>query len=101
MHFVYLLESESFHTWYIGYTTDIQNRVMAHNLGKNVSTVYRRPWKLLYYEAYLEKADALGREKFLKSGSGHRFLRKQLAQYFSAHIFNPPQIPILESGAKC
>ena len=39
------------------------------------------PWKLIYYEAYTEEADALGRERYLKSGGGRRFLRLQLAHY--------------------
>jgi hypothetical protein len=30
--------------------------------------------KIDYYEAYLEQADALGREKYLKSGADRRFL---------------------------
>ena len=81
MHFVYILESEVTRTWYIGYTTDIQNRLEAHNQSRNISTAHGGPWKLIYYEAYLKKMDAIGREKFLKSGSGHRFLKKQLRHY--------------------
>ncbi len=45
------------------------------------ATSYRGPWKLIYYEAYLEQPDALGRERYLKSGAGRRFLRAQLADY--------------------
>jgi putative endonuclease len=82
MHFVYVLESKAAKQWYIGYTLNIDQRVEAHNEGKNISTSQKGPWKLIYYEAYLEKRDALGREKFLKSGSGHRFIQKQLAHYF-------------------
>jgi hypothetical protein len=36
---------------------------------------------LIYYEAYTEREDAEGREKFLKSGAGRRFLRTQLRHY--------------------
>ncbi|HYK24226.1 MAG TPA: hypothetical protein VEU75_06135, partial [Candidatus Acidoferrum sp.] len=43
---------------------------------------YRGPWKLIYYEAYIDQRDAEGRERYLKSGSGRRFLRKQLRHYF-------------------
>jgi len=39
--------------------------------------------KLIYFEAYLNQSDALGREKFLKSGSGHRFIKKQLNNYLA------------------
>jgi hypothetical protein len=34
-----------------------------------------------YYEAYIEEADAIGRERYLKSGGGRRFLRMQLGHY--------------------
>ena len=39
------------------------------------------PWKLIYYEAYLEQSDALGRERYLKSGAGRRFFKAQLKYY--------------------
>ena len=83
MYFVYVLQSELDKSWYIGFSTAIDQRVDEHNSGKNHSTKFRRPWKLIYYEAYLHKLDALGRERFLKSGSGHRFLRKQMVHYFT------------------
>ncbi|HJN84915.1 MAG TPA: hypothetical protein QF873_01175 [Patescibacteria group bacterium] len=35
----------------------------------------------MYYEAYRNKMDALGREKFLKSGAGRRFVKKQVRHY--------------------
>lgn len=47
------------------------------------STKFRKPLELIYYEAYLNSNDALGREKFLKSGSGHRYLTKQLKNYIA------------------
>lgn len=83
MYYIYLLQSEYDRLWYIGFTEDPFRRIEEHNNGKNLSTRNRRPWKLIYFEAYLEKRDALGREKFLKSGSGHRFLKKQLVHYFA------------------
>ena len=68
-------------SWYIGYTSDLKKRLQAHQRGENASTSYRGELKLIYYEAYLHKMDAIGRERFLKSGSGRRFLKKQLAHY--------------------
>ena len=82
MYFVYILESQKDHNWYIGFSRDIEQRLAQHNAHKNRSTRFRGPLKLIYYEAYIEKKDALGRERFLKSGSGHRFVRKQLQNYF-------------------
>ena len=81
MFIVYILESLKDQGWYIGFTTDLKKRLDYHNTGKNTSTKNRRPLKIIYAEVYLDKRDALGREKFLKSGSGRRFLKKQLKCY--------------------
>jgi putative endonuclease len=47
------------------------------------ATSHRGPWQLIYYEAYLNQADALGRERYLKSGAERRFLKAQLRHYLS------------------
>lgn len=83
-YYVYLLESEMDKSWYIGFTLGITNRLLAHNSGKNASTKHKRPWRMIYFEAYVNKQDALGREKFLKSGSGRMFLKKQLKNYLES-----------------
>ena len=81
MFVVYLLESSKDKSWYIGYTMNIIKRIKSHNKGENKSTKNKLLWKVIYYEMYLNKMDALGREKFLKSGAGRRFLKKQLYNY--------------------
>jgi len=63
---------------YKGITSDLQRRVKEHKLGKVQSTRYKRPIKLIYYEAYLLKSDAERRERFLKTTKGRRLLRQQL-----------------------
>ena len=80
-YFAYVLESKRDKSWYIGFSTNIKDRLQVHNSGKNVSTKSKRPWKIIYFEGYLDKRDALGREKFLKSGSGHTYLKKQLKNF--------------------
>ncbi len=81
MYFVYVLKSQLDNGWYIGYSEDLDRRLIEHNSGKNISTHARRPFILIYYEAYVNKLDALGREKFLKSGAGRNFLKKQMSHY--------------------
>ena len=83
MHYVYVLRSLKDGKLYTGYTTDLRDRVATHNSGKARSTRNRRPLRLIYYEAYLVAQDAKAREQFLKSGSGKRFIRRQLAHYLS------------------
>lgn len=86
MHHVYLIESEVSGKKYIGYTIDLKRRLSEHNDHKNVSTSKGQRWKLIYCETYMNKMDALGWEKFLKSGAGWRFLKKQLKFYLLEHV---------------
>jgi putative endonuclease len=85
MHYVYVLHSVRDHGFYIGYSTNLRKRFEQHSQGYSLATSYRGPWKLIYYEAYLEQAGALGRERYLKSGAGRRFLRSQLKHYLRKH----------------
>lgn len=80
---VYVLQSEMDSGLYIGMTSDLPKRLERHRNGESPSTKGRRPWKLIYYEAYLLESDAEGRELFLKSGAGRRFLDKQLRNHFA------------------
>jgi len=83
MFYTYLLESLIDKTWYIGYTSDLRSRFIGHNKGKNIATNGKKPWKLIYYEAYIDRIDAKKRERFLKSGSGRKFLKKQILYYLA------------------
>lgn len=68
MYYVYVLFSEKDRNIYTGYSSDLKKRVKEHQRGKVESTKNRKPLKLIYYEAYLNKFDAQKREKYLKSG---------------------------------
>jgi putative endonuclease len=81
MFYVYLLHSVADRSFYIGYSTDLKRRLSEHKQGASIATKHRGPWKLIYYEANIERDDAEGRERYLKSGGGRRFLRKQLRHY--------------------
>ena len=81
MHYVYVLRSRTDDGFYIGYSANLRKRLAQHDEGISRSTAHRRPWRLIYYEAYLDQADALGRERYLKSGAGRRFLKAQLSNY--------------------
>jgi putative endonuclease len=93
MFYVYVLQSESDAGLYIGFSTDLRRRLKEHRDGKSLATSHRGPWRLIYYEAYLEEADALGREKYLKSGGGRRFLKAQLRHHLIKH-----PLPAAQSG---
>lgn len=83
MHYVYVLQSAADQGLYIGYSGNLRRRLREHQSGQSSSTSHRGPWELIYYEAYREELDARGREEFLKSGLGRRFLAKQCRHHFS------------------
>jgi putative endonuclease len=85
MHYVYVLRSLRDDGFYIGYSSNLRRRMRQHSEGSSFVTSYRGPLKLIYYEAYLEQADALGRERYLKSGAGRRFLQSQRKNYLRKH----------------
>jgi len=81
-YYVYLLENQNDKSWYIGMTLDLRQRLKEHQSGKGGRTTkLKKNWKLIYFEGYPEKQDAMGREEFLKSGSGRKYLKKQLSHY--------------------
>ncbi len=65
---------------YYALCTDIRNRFEDHNLGKSRATKPFRPYKLIYYEAFLKKIDAKSREVYLKSGWGFRTIKRILKE---------------------
>ena len=81
MFYTYVLLSENDKTFYTGFTKDLKKRLNEHQKGSVDSTAHRRPLRLIYYEACLNENDAIKREKYLKSGSGRRFLRNRIETY--------------------
>tara|TARA_R110002020_G_scaffold172650_1_gene363046 strand:- start:274 stop:567 length:294 start_codon:yes stop_codon:yes gene_type:complete len=82
-YYVYVLESLKDGNKYTGYTQDLSSRFEAHQSGKVTSTKHRRPFKLIYFEGCLTQADALKREKYLKTHYGKMFLGNRLKSYFT------------------
>jgi putative endonuclease len=83
MYYVYVLENIDDGKLYIRYSSNLRQRIRDHLSGKGSRlTKLGGHWKLIYYESYLCQTDAIGREKFLKGGSGRKYLNKQLKNYF-------------------
>ena len=82
-HYVYILRSEKDKLLYVGYTKDIENRIVYHNTGKVSSTKNRQPLTLIYYEVCLNQQDATHREKYLKTSWGKRYIKARLKNYLT------------------
>mgnify|MGYP002347011035 FL=1 len=71
MWYFYILQSQkNINYFYKGSTNDLQRRLQEHEQGLTVSNKAYRPFKLIYYEAYLTERAARERETAVKkSGS--------------------------------
>ena len=81
MYYVYLIQDRSSQTIYVGYTTDLRQRLAHHQSGDGSRfTARRRDWRLIYYEAYADEQDARDRERRLKQyGQSIRHLKNRLS----------------------
>ncbi len=70
MFYVYILKSLKDESNYIGYTNDLKRRFEEHNKKQVVSTKFKAPFKLVYYEAYIKQSEAKRRERNLKRFAG-------------------------------
>ena len=75
--YVYILGSANGRSvrTYVGWTTDLDKRLAAHNAGSGARSTRGRQWHLLYAERYQNRPEAMSREWHLKR---NRKMRKVL-----------------------
>ena len=78
-YFVYLIgnnKNKKF-TTYVGYTNNLKKRINLHNANKGAKFTRGRVWKLIYYEKYQTKKEAIAREYYIKKNKKIRNLLKK------------------------
>jgi putative endonuclease len=87
--FVYILESVATGQRYVGQTKDLDRRLFEHNSREHNLCKYTSrhsgPWELIHSERYATRSEAMGREKWLKSGVGRRWIDEHIGRA------SPPQ----------
>ena len=69
VYYVYILRSSDT-SFYVGSTTNLEDRILAHNAGRGSAyTSTRRPVRLMYMEHFKTEAEAVKRERQLKRWS--------------------------------
>jgi putative endonuclease len=75
----YVLYSSKHNKIYIGYTSDLEIRIISHNeKATRGFTIKYRPWKIVHTESFMTKSEAMKREKELKSARGRKFIWNQI-----------------------
>jgi predicted GIY-YIG superfamily endonuclease len=77
-YYVYLIRSVKHpQTVYVGYTTNVKDRLKTHNSGGSIHTRKDKPWELVVCTLFKDRNSAKQFEKYLKSQSGRAFIKKR------------------------
>lgn len=80
LYYVYILYSESSNKYYVGYTGgNIQERLRKHNTNHKGFTGRYNDWKLVYQEVFIDKIEAIEREKKIKSMKSRIYIEKLIS----------------------
>lgn len=82
-YYVYILQSLLNKSFYIGYSSDLKKRFKEHNSGESKATKPFIPYKLIFYEAFLNRIDAKNREEYLKGGYGRKTINVMMKNYLN------------------
>ena len=63
---------------YVGHTNNLERRLHEYRSGRSPFTRRYRVKRLIYFEKYDTRSEAMKREKFLKSGKGREWLEQKL-----------------------
>ena len=83
--FVYIMKSIAApDEYYVGVTSNVDLRLRAHNEGLSAHTSRHRPWRTLVVIEFDEEEPAVKFERYLKTGSGREFARRNFRQTVAA-----------------
>ncbi|MGN6530420.1 MAG: GIY-YIG nuclease family protein [Ginsengibacter sp.] len=75
MFYAYVIKSIAFDYYYKGYCEGLEIRLKQHNSGMTISIKPYLPFKIVYFEKFATKEEAIKREKYFKSAAGRRLLK--------------------------
>ena len=81
MYYFYVLQFNKNKKLYKGFCSNLRRRISEHRSGKSDFTSRNGDFKLVFYEAYLNKKDAESAEKYFKTGHGREVLKDKLRYY--------------------
>ena len=79
----YILQSEKNLEFYVGQSSNLEHRLLAHNNGQVRSTRPHRPWKLVYFKLFDTRRDAMAWEQQVKSRKSRAFIEKLIKEFSS------------------
>jgi putative endonuclease len=76
MYFTYILFSVSRNRYYIGSTSNLNERLLKHNTGHKGFTGKTMDWELKWFESFDTKRSSFQREKQIKSWKSRKMIEE-------------------------
>ena len=67
-------------SFYVGQSNDLDYRVSKHNDGFSKYTSSKMPWRLVYFEMFETRKEALQREKEIKRMKSNKYILQLIAK---------------------
>ncbi len=83
VYYLYVLQSESTGSYYVGYTKDLEERLERHQQGRSPFTKLRGPYKIVYVEEYGSRSEAAKREKEIKAKKSGPYIQQLISKGLS------------------
>jgi len=83
MFYAYVIKSVSIDYFYKVHCEDLEIRLKQHNSGMTESIKPYIPFKIVYFEEFTTREEAIKREKYFKSAAGREFLKSKMASEFN------------------
>ena len=78
---VYILHSLAKDKFYIGYTSNLTERIVRHNQKSKGFTGSTNDWVLVYHEEFITQSEAIQREKQIKSWKSKIKIKELIQNY--------------------
>jgi len=79
--YVYILQSLKDFSFYIGQCDDLDRRMSKHFDGMSKYTSGKRPLRLVYFELFDSRSDAIKREKEIKNKKSKKYIEFLIAEW--------------------
>ena len=82
-YYLYIIQSQTGESYYIGTSRDLTERIERHNQGRSKYTRTKRPWNLVYVEEHPDRSSAMKREYAIKRRKSKDYLAKLIEKFSS------------------
>jgi putative endonuclease len=79
--FVYVLQSLKDFSFYIGQCEDLDYRMSKHADGQSKYTSSKLPVRLVYFEVFPTRSEAIKREKEIKNRKSRKYIEKLISEW--------------------